>query len=94
MPSNPVPTPEEKEAKQEAILEKVRKINDAITLLTEVKNGLNGQFAEVGNSDKMTYTDRDTGEVKQWGISESVMKRHESVVKDGLARVGEILASL
>lgn len=94
MADNPVPTKEEKEAQQAAILEKVRKITEAIALLTEVKNGLNGQFAEVGNSDKVTYTDRDTGEVKLWGISASVMKRHESAITEGLTKVNDIIGNL
>lgn len=84
--TNPVPTPEEKEAMQAPLLEKVGRLNQAIDLLIEAKNAVNTQFAEVGNSDKMNYTDRETGEVKKWGISASTMAREEAKAKDAIER--------
>lgn len=85
--TNPVPTPEEKAALSDGLLERMKAVNEAEAALVDLKNAVNAQFAEVGNSDKMEYTDRDTGQVRKWGISEAKMAQFKAAEADAAARV-------
>ena len=85
--TNPVPTPEEKAALSDGLLVRMKAVNVAEAALVDLKNAVNAQFAEVGNSDKMEYTDRDTGEVKKWGISETKMAQLKAAEAEAIERI-------
>lgn len=82
-----VPSSEEKQTLSDALLERMKAANAAEAAVVDLKAALGAQFAEVGNSDKMTYTDRETGEVKKWGVSPAVITREEAKANDAIARI-------
>lgn len=94
MADHAIPDADEKEELSNAALDKMRKLQDAIDALTEARAAVGTQFAEIGNSDKVQYSDRETGESKFRGISEETMAAADATITDALNRAKSLIESL
>lgn len=92
--THPVPTAAEKKAAQDALIAQMKACDAVTAAMVDIRQALGTKFAEVGNSDKMSYTDRDTGTVQKWGVSAVVIKREDDRMKTALAAAKDALKAL
>lgn len=92
--SYPVITGKEKKAAADALLAQMKACDTITEQAIKIRRALGAKFREIGNNDKMHYTDRETGQSQKFGVSPKAMEREDGRIKEGKAAIGEALKAL